>query len=59
MQNWETEIKNAVDKALLDTILFYATNYKDSRDQICEELKKQAVLLVEQVKKELDESDKL
>jgi hypothetical protein len=59
MQNWETEIKHAVDNALLDTILFYATNYKESRDQICAEFKKQTVLLIEQVKKELDESDKL
>ena len=55
----EREIKNAVDNALLDTILFYATNYREQRNQIFTEFEKQTVNLIKQVKKELDETDEL
>lgn len=59
MLNIEKEIKNAVDNALLDTLLFYANNHREQREQIFIEFEKQSVLLIRQVKKELDESDEL
>ena len=55
----EKEIEIAVDNALLDTILFYANNYREQRNQIFTEFEKQAINLIRQVKKELDEADKL
>ena len=55
----EKEIEIAVDNALLDTILFYANNYREQRNQIFTEFEKQAINLIRQVKKELDEADEL
>ena len=59
MLDIKKEIENAVDNALLDTILFYANNYREQRDQIFTEFEKQTISLIRQVKKELDEADKL
>lgn len=59
MLNIEKEIENAVDNALLDTLLFYANNYREQREQIFIEFEKQALSLIRQVKKELDELDEL
>ena len=55
----EKEIEIAVDNALLDTILFYANNYREQSNQIFAEFEKQTINLIRQVKKELDKTDEL
>ena len=59
MLDIKKEIEKAVDNALLDTLLFYANNYREQRDQIFTEFEKQTISLIKQVKKELDEADEL
>ena len=55
----EKEIEIAVDNALLDTILFYANNYREQSNQIFAEFEKQTINLIRQVKKELDKTYEL
>lgn len=53
------EIKNVVDNALLDSLLFYGCEYCEYRDEIFKEFEKQSVNLIREIKKELDEDDEM
>jgi hypothetical protein len=59
MFNIENEISTVVDNDLLDSLLFYGNEYREYRKEIFEEFEKQCVKLIREVKKDLDENDKI
>lgn len=55
----EKEIRAVVENDLLDSLLFYGTEYPENRDKIFKEFEKQSMKLIKKVKKELDEDDEM
>jgi hypothetical protein len=51
------EIKNVVENALLDSLLYYGSDYREYRDEIFKEFEKQSINLIKEIKKEFDEDD--
>jgi hypothetical protein len=55
MINFKEEVKAVLEDDLLDSLLFYGQEYREHREEIFKEFEEQAVKLIRQVKKELDD----
>ena len=59
MFNIEKEISGVVNNDLLDSLLFYGSEYREHREEIFKEFEKQSIILIRKIKKELDEDDEM
>jgi hypothetical protein len=57
MIDFKKEVNAVLENDLLDSLLFYGQEYSEHREEIFKEFEIQAVKLIRQIKKELDNND--